>query len=1005
MMDSMLRSSNPSSHPTRTDSILAIRQKRQQQHGGSGSSSGSGWNRRGSNSDGVGGGSYYQQQHQQQHSIDENTNSSMSSIGETISNSPLNHVRERSQISSRPDDMGVLDAAGGGSGGAARSQTSSRSSSRDESMPRSRAGSRDDSVMGHHQFQHYLQQQQYQPLDAGYEALSQPRSRGGSKDEGVPRLRGGSRDEGASRSRGSSRDGVQVQHPFNHSQQHLQHHYHQPLQIDAGSSANSVSSSGLISVDEEFEEIPPPPSHPSADSLALQDSSNFGASSTSSSSPFINPSDNPTTVTTTTTTTTTSSKLVINIKSGIKKRRELPPPPTDPDFEDAIDDIICLVELEQNPQAQDDATTTLMRGYIRELLARWGRWTQRGRAPHLCFEAAAIGGMRFLEESGGGGGAATTASGGAGGGSRAAVVVVHDASIMSLVESIEYALANALAGITVDELEPGAAAPMRDKAVALLSDEFLARSACSPKMATGARRRTRYRRQSRYHFGSGKISGGNGGEEVEEGDYIKGVSGERAITGASRNKNSAADARGFGDGGGDIRGSAGITGYGVAAIPTRSSRSRQQPQQLQYYQQKSNQQASYMYSYQQQQQQHHRGHGQNQSQNQSQIHAYKNPPVISTQLPLQHQQPQRQRRTPAQAMADSRRQLSSSSPTVSSSSSSGGSNLFSQPLALTAFPESQQMQQTHQQQQLQPSAILSVVTQSPMVDYDALDYRRPSLSSVTSSGSAHRSPRIGYDNISGIGSGNSGGNGAGVFAGQMDSDGPPSGMTYGTHTSGGVTAGEERSSNASRVRRNTSDFIYTERMDGDGPPSNVKYEIQPNGAMGSSFIRHKRINSDSSVGDVAVGVNNWQQAQQHITNKNSNKSHYNQPYQQHNYHQQKHQQNHQSQQHYQHNHHHPSSSQPQQLQQNYGDRHRRGDNIDDEYYHDWIPSTSSLPSVPASAAAAAVAAAAAAASSASGTNVDSMGAGDTAAVGATTPLSSYLSSMLDEVDDLLNNPK
>ncbi|KAJ3414419.1 hypothetical protein HDV05_006600 [Chytridiales sp. JEL 0842] len=146
------------------------------------------------------------------------------------------------------------------------------------------------------------------------------------------------------------------------------------------------------------------------------------------------------------------------------KRAQQPLPLDDPDFEECVEDFLIMFtdeELKAEPYVKP---------YLQEVLARWGRWTSRGRAPHLCFEAAALGGMRLLEQMG------------------------YSASEKT--DRVERALAFAMAGLTVDALEPGASVVMREKAVALLGDEFLARAA-SPKLATPAKKRQKKRR-SRY---------------------------------------------------------------------------------------------------------------------------------------------------------------------------------------------------------------------------------------------------------------------------------------------------------------------------------------------------------------------------------------------------------------------------------------------------------------------------------------------------------------------------
>ncbi|KAI8614434.1 hypothetical protein BC830DRAFT_1127468 [Chytriomyces sp. MP71] len=105
--------------------------------------------------------------------------------------------------------------------------------------------------------------------------------------------------------------------------------------------------------------------------------------------------------------------------------------------------------------------------YVGEVLARWGRWAARQRPPHLCFEAATLSGMQYLE------------------------YYQHPPSERT--ERIERALAEAIAGSTVDELEPDATDAMREKAVLLMADEYLGKSA-TPALASDARKRAKNRR-------------------------------------------------------------------------------------------------------------------------------------------------------------------------------------------------------------------------------------------------------------------------------------------------------------------------------------------------------------------------------------------------------------------------------------------------------------------------------------------------------------------------------
>jgi hypothetical protein len=131
------------------------------------------------------------------------------------------------------------------------------------------------------------------------------------------------------------------------------------------------------------------------------------------------------------------------------------------EFTELVEDFLCLFEdeeLEAEP---------FLRLYIVELLARWGRWKSKGRAANSCFEAAAAVGMRFLESRGW--------------------------QPSERTERVDRALAGAMTGMTVDALEPEASRVMREKAVSLLTDEFLARAA-SPKLREPVKKRARKRR-------------------------------------------------------------------------------------------------------------------------------------------------------------------------------------------------------------------------------------------------------------------------------------------------------------------------------------------------------------------------------------------------------------------------------------------------------------------------------------------------------------------------------
>ena len=72
-------------------------------------------------------------------------------------------------------------------------------------------------------------------------------------------------------------------------------------------------------------------------------------------------------------------------------------PPDDMHLEETVYDMSLLLSNEEYPW---------LPLYIRQLVSRWGRWTLRGRAPSLCFEAAwynalyndSVGGNKFLEK-------------------------------------------------------------------------------------------------------------------------------------------------------------------------------------------------------------------------------------------------------------------------------------------------------------------------------------------------------------------------------------------------------------------------------------------------------------------------------------------------------------------------------------------------------------------------------------------------------------------------------
>lgn len=99
--------------------------------------------------------------------------------------------------------------------------------------------------------------------------------------------------------------------------------------------------------------------------------------------------------------------------------------------------------------------------YIQTLVARWGRWERRGRAPAMCFEAASSGAIAFLQKQG--------------------------LSPTELTNRADRLLAYVLAGIVIDSVEPkarehGQDGAVRQKAIQIVADEFLARAA-APRLA------------------------------------------------------------------------------------------------------------------------------------------------------------------------------------------------------------------------------------------------------------------------------------------------------------------------------------------------------------------------------------------------------------------------------------------------------------------------------------------------------------------------------------------
>jgi hypothetical protein len=122
-------------------------------------------------------------------------------------------------------------------------------------------------------------------------------------------------------------------------------------------------------------------------------------------------------------------------------------------FADTVQDFLSIYtpkELEIHGYLQ---------GYFVELLARWGRWKARGRAPALCFEAACVGGLSYLTRSG--------------------------QNPSELTARGDALLARILAGLVIDEVEPMArfqGMAVRQKAIGIVADEFLARTG-SPRVA------------------------------------------------------------------------------------------------------------------------------------------------------------------------------------------------------------------------------------------------------------------------------------------------------------------------------------------------------------------------------------------------------------------------------------------------------------------------------------------------------------------------------------------
>ncbi|KNC99741.1 uncharacterized protein SPPG_05121 [Spizellomyces punctatus DAOM BR117] len=138
--------------------------------------------------------------------------------------------------------------------------------------------------------------------------------------------------------------------------------------------------------------------------------------------------------------------------------RALEPDPLD--LPDMVEDFLAI--LDEDEIAQEP----YLRGYFTALLSRYARWQARGRSKAACFEAACLGGARYLEEIG-----------------RAP---------SDRTNALDAALARALAGLVVDAVEPEMAmewdGPVREKAVAIVTDEFLAK-APHERVAGPAKRR------------------------------------------------------------------------------------------------------------------------------------------------------------------------------------------------------------------------------------------------------------------------------------------------------------------------------------------------------------------------------------------------------------------------------------------------------------------------------------------------------------------------------------
>ncbi|TPX65050.1 hypothetical protein SpCBS45565_g05447 [Spizellomyces sp. 'palustris'] len=138
--------------------------------------------------------------------------------------------------------------------------------------------------------------------------------------------------------------------------------------------------------------------------------------------------------------------------------RALEPDPLD--LSDMVEDFLAI--LDEDEIAQEP----YLRGYFTALLSRYARWQARGRSKAACFEAACLGGARYLEEIG-----------------RAP---------SDRTNALDAALARALAGLVVDAVEPEMAmewdGPVREKAVAIVTDEFLVK-APHERVAGPAKRR------------------------------------------------------------------------------------------------------------------------------------------------------------------------------------------------------------------------------------------------------------------------------------------------------------------------------------------------------------------------------------------------------------------------------------------------------------------------------------------------------------------------------------